>query len=261
MPFENRPIPPNPTIPELPFVKIDSPSDAVFVDPDNSVLRYISESWKTKLVDFPPRPLTGEAWKARGLTHFKEAHWLSSAICFTNCIKFGFEVQVSRLNRSEVYLRLGWNNSALRDAEDALKSGTLSDDLVRKAVVRKLKALYAMGRYSAVLESAKMFPVDKAIAEWVPRATRRVEEQGTGNYDWLKLFQDSEKGYHSPDIADFTGPVEVKKGQNGLRGTFVTRDVKAGDMLVSRICLFTEVVVHSTFTQFEDASQTRRVLA
>ncbi len=143
------------------------------------------------------------------------------------------------MNRSEVYLRLGWNNSALHDAQDALKSSTLSEDLVRKAVVRKLKALYAMGRYrySAVLETARIFPNDKAIAEWVPRATRRMEEQSTGNYDWLKLFKDSEKGCHSPDVADFTGPIEVKKGQNGLRGTFVTRDVKAGELLVSIIYL------------------------
>ncbi len=62
-----------------------------------------------------------------------------------------------------------------------------------------------------------------------------MEEQSTGNYDWIKLFKDdSRSGQHSPDIADFTGPIEVKAGQNGLRGTFVTRDVKAGDLLVSR---------------------------
>ncbi len=86
---------------------------------------------KTEVND-PPLTLNGEASKAQGLKYFKESQWLSSAICFTNCIKFGFDVQVSQLNRSEVYLRLGWNNSAFHDAQDAFNSNALSSELVRE---------------------------------------------------------------------------------------------------------------------------------
>lgn len=220
-----------PTVPKFPVINVESPSDIIIIDFDNSILRDVS--WKTKLI-VPSRPLTGEAWKAQGLKHFKGSQWLSSAICFTNAIKFGFDVQVSRLNRSEIYLRLGWNNSAFRDAQDTFKSDTLSEDLVRKAVVRMLKALYAMDRYREVLETASAFPDDKAIVEWVTKANQRIEEQGTGNYDWVKLFTSKEsKGSFVADIADFTGPIEIKTGQNDLRGTFATRDVKAGELLVS----------------------------
>ncbi len=60
-----------------------------------------------------------------------------------------------------------------------------------------------------------------------------MEEQRTGNYDWIKLFRDSQTDLYSPDIADFTGPIEVRAGLNGLRGTYATRDVKAGELLVS----------------------------
>lgn len=159
----------NTNVPELPFVKVESPSDIIFIDPDDYILRNVS--WKTEVND-PPLTLNGEASKAQGLKYFKESQWLSSAICFTNCIKFGFDVQVSQLNRSEVYLRLGWNNSAFHDAQDAFNSNALSSELVRKAVVRMLKALYAMGRYSAVLATAtRALPDDDVTVEWVARAS------------------------------------------------------------------------------------------
>lgn len=223
----------NPTVTDLPFIRVDSPSDVVFVDSDSPILSDVSwGSWGSLPVP-PPRAITGGEWKAQGLKDFKASQWFSAAICFTNCIKLGFDVQVCRLNRSEVYLRQGWNNSAFRDAQDAFKSGTLSDDLTRKAVVRMLKALYAMGRYRSVLETANAFPDDKVIVEWVARAGRRIEEQSTGNYDWLRLYKDSKKGPFSPDVADFTGPIEIKAGPNGVRGTFVSRNVKAGELLVS----------------------------
>ncbi|KLO07467.1 hypothetical protein SCHPADRAFT_894622 [Schizopora paradoxa] len=219
---------PNPEVP-LPYIMVESPSDVIFADFDNPILRGVS--WKSKLIVYP-RATTGEAWKAEALKDFKASRWLSSAICFTNSIKYGFDVQVSRLNRAEVYLRLGWNNSALHDAQVSFKSGTLTDDLKRKAVVRMVKALYAMGRYREVLETASSLEGDKLVCEWITRANQRIEEQNTGNYDWLQLFKDGKNVNFSPDIADFTGPIEVKTNSNGLRGTYVTRDVKVGELLM-----------------------------
>ncbi|KLO07474.1 hypothetical protein SCHPADRAFT_909449 [Schizopora paradoxa] len=219
----------NANVTDLPFIMVESPSDVIFADFDNPILRDVS--WKSKLI-VHPRAMTGEAWKAAGLKDFKASRWFSSAICFTNCIKFGFDVQVSRLNRAEVYLRLGWNNSALHDAQVAFKSGTLTDDLKRKAVVRMLKALYAMNRYREVLETASSLEGDKLSGEWITKANQRIEEQTTGNYDWPKLYTNDKNANFSPDIADFTGPIEVKYDPSGLRGTYVTRDVKAGELLI-----------------------------
>lgn len=221
----------NENVTDLPFIKVESPSDIIHIDSDAPVLNGVS--WESELL-IRLRAKSGQGWKEEGLKDFKASRWFSSAVCFTNCIKSGFEVEISRLNRAEVYLRLGWNNSALHDAQTSLDSGTLSDELKRKAIVRKIKALYAMGRYQEVSQMASSSENDKIFAEWVTRANRRIEEQNTGNYDWLKLYMESKKGpYYSPDIADFTGPVEVKRNSKGLRGTFVTRDVKAGELLVS----------------------------
>ncbi len=173
-----------------------------------------------------------------GLKSFKEKRWLSCVIAFSNCIKLEYDIQLSRLNRSEAYLRLGWHNSAFHDSKDALDTGTLSDDLKKKAVVRLIKAQYAMNRYSAVLETAKALPNDAGVVEWTTKVSRRMEELATGNYEWEMLYGEAGRNpICSPDIADFTGPVEVKTGDNGLRGTFVTRDVKVGELLVSLFLL------------------------
>ncbi len=221
----------NSNVPELPFIRVDTPSDIVFIDPDHSILRDIS--WKTYMTT-SGRPSSGEAWRAMGLKSFKAQQWYACAIAFTNCIKLEYDVELSRLNRSEAYLRLGWHHSALHDSKGALGTGTLSDDLKRKAVVRIIKAQYAMNQYSAILETAKALPEDAAVVEWTARATQRIEEQSTGKYDWDKFFVESSRKPLDPlDIADFTGPLEVKTGTTGLRGTFVTRDVKVGELLVS----------------------------
>ncbi|KLO04133.1 hypothetical protein SCHPADRAFT_947939 [Schizopora paradoxa] len=223
----------NADVKSMPYIMVESPSDVIYVHTEDPVMKDVSWARKAKKV-IQPRPTTDEGWKAEGLEEFKGARWFSAAMCFTACIIRGFEVEVCRLNRAEVYLRLGWNNSALHDVQVALGSGTLSDDLKRKAINRKIKALYALGRYQEVsqIASSESFEDDQVMADWVTKAGKRIEEQSTGNYDWLKLYKGAEKESFSPDIADYTGPVEVKSDSNGLRGTYVTRDVKAGELLM-----------------------------
>ncbi len=173
----------NSMVPSLPYIKVDTPSDVVHVDP-HPILHDVS--WKSHLT-MSGRPSSGEAWRAMGLKSFKEKRWFSCAIAFSNCIKLEYDIQLSRLNRSEAYLRLGWNNSAFHDSKDALDSGTLSEDKKKKAVVRIIKAQYAMHQYSAVFETAKALPNDKSVDEWTTKASRRIQEQATGDYDWVKL--------------------------------------------------------------------------
>lgn len=215
---------------ELPFIKVDSPSDVVFIDANHPILRDVS--WRG---NFGPPSLSGEAWKANGTKQFKKGRWLSSAICFTKCIEVGYDVQVSRLNRSEVYLRLGWDNSAFKDAKMAFDSGALDESMKTKAVVRMVKAQYAMGQYDRILNIVELQPDDKACTEWATKARQRKEEQTSGTFDWVRLFKEAKGPLYCPDIGDFVGPIEVgfREGPQKLRGTFVSRDVKAGELLVS----------------------------
>lgn len=228
------------SVPKLPFIRVDTPSDLLFLDGDHPILREVT--WKSKLT-IPVQPSTGEAWRAAALKSFKAKGWFYCAIAFSNCIKLGHDVQTSRLNRSEAYLRLGWNNSAFHDSKDALDSGTLTEDLKKKAVVRMIKAQYARQQYDSILELVKLLPEgDLSALEWATKATRRIEEQTTGNFDWNAIFRGAQSPHYSPDVADFTGPVEVKVGSNGMRGTFVTRDVKAGELLVRSKTLLQYIV-------------------
>ncbi|KLO12650.1 hypothetical protein SCHPADRAFT_941025 [Schizopora paradoxa] len=213
----------------IPFIKVESPSDIILFDMNQKS----ALPWKSDLnTSIPPGPSTGEAWRAEGLKSFKAKGWFSCAIHFTNCIRLGYEIQVSRLNRSEAYLRLGWYNYAYHDSKDALDSGTLSADLKRKAVMRMIKAQYGLGKYRDILETAKELPNDMDVVEWSAKASRRMEEQTTGNFDWDSILVQSQNPSYSIDIGNFTGPVEVKTGRDGSRGTFVTRDVEAGELLM-----------------------------
>ncbi len=217
-----------------PYVRVESPSDIFLMDSSGSFPQI--PMWGSARPGAPTHLDSGEKWKALGAKEFKNGRWLPAAICYSNCIKYGYDIDVSILNKAEVYLRLGWFHGAFHNAKVAVDSGTLNDDLVKKAVVRMIKAHYGLGRYSAALEAAKTFPKDLNVKELSERAKERLKEQATGEYDWCRLFdelQNNLKGYR-PDVADFIGPVEVKipKGAKGVRGVFVTRDVKAGELLV-----------------------------
>lgn len=218
--------------PPTPFLRVDSPSDIDIVYRNNPspYQRMFTSTSPAGL----PDPSTGAKWKARGATEFKNGRWITAAVCYSNCIKLNFEPIISSLNQAELYLRLGWYHNAFHNAKHALDSGQLGDDTTKKAVVRMMKAHYGLGRYSAALETAKPYLDDPIFLEWSKKANERLREEETGQYDWCKLlseFQGNVKGYR-PDIADFIGPVEVRTPESGVRGLFVTRDVKAGELLV-----------------------------
>jgi hypothetical protein len=64
----------------------------------------------------------------------------------------------------------------------------------------------------------------------------RLREQQHGDYDWLSLFrtsmtQRSEQRYLM-EAADFIGPVKLDWAPGKGRGLFLTRDVRAGEILI-----------------------------
>jgi len=175
-----------------------------------------------------------DTWHARGVAEFKAQLWLSAAICFSNGLKLEPQAHILRSNRSEVYIRLGWYNAALRDAQQVLESREILEDLqVLKATFRAARAHHHLGQYSNAADIADTLPNDKDCAEWSAKARQRLNEQRTGQYDWRALFTESQSN-PSPHVADYVGPVEVKDvaRTGGGRGVFLTQDVKAGTLLV-----------------------------
>ena len=66
------------------------------------------------------------------------------------------------------------------------------------------------------------------------KAIQRIRERDTGSYDWPAMcYALLDPTSQCLDIASYRGPVEVKVPKDGPRGVFVTRNVKAGELLVS----------------------------
>ena len=214
------------------FIRVDSPSDVVFLEKDDPVLRDIQ--WKYHL-STPLTPSSVEGWRARGVSEFKENRLLQAAVCFANALKLDTKSQILFLNRAEVYLRLGWYFSALHDTKEAIRLGPITDDLLRrKAVMRSIRANYGLCRYEEVVRIANENPNDTDCKGWLKRAKSRIVEKTTGNYDWFALITEGKDVNARPEVAEYCGPVIVKErvGEPGVMGVFVTRDVEIGELLV-----------------------------
>lgn len=216
------------------MLRVDSPSDLVFMDPKDNLIKGISWSTGPRLSNAPKLPCTDEGWKMRGVGEFKAGRWLCAASCFSEALGINPEHYLSRLNRAETYLRLGWYNSALHDCEECLKGTLDNDDLRRKAVFRTAKASYHLGQYEKTIELASSRLDDPECRSWKVKAEERIRERDTGIYDWCSLFNQAQEASAHIDVADYVGPIEVRRRKKGgIRGTFATRDIKIGELLVS----------------------------
>ena len=220
------------------FIRVDTPSDIVFIGGDNPLLRNIR--WKSEIGSITRFPTTVEKWRARGLSEFKAQRWLSAAVCLTNGLKLDNRSQVLLLNRAEIYLRLSWNFSALHDITMAMQIGPIADEILkRKAILRQIRANYGLGRYEDVVHIARKHSDDEDCMAWLTRSIKRITERNRGKYDWSALFECSRDGVTklelAQDVAEFRGPIEIKELRNhpGMLGVFATRDVKIGELLVS----------------------------
>ncbi|KAH8108158.1 hypothetical protein BXZ70DRAFT_914436 [Cristinia sonorae] len=215
---------------EIPMLRVDAASDIMFLDSKHPLVG--SVSWSTGRVFPAQTPSTPNGWKEKGVGHFKRKEWLCAAIAFSEGLRLEATHHLLLLNRSETYLRLGWFRSAASDAEAVMAMDLKDTTLKRKALVRATKAYYSSRRYQEVQQLAEMYPDDADVQEFSTKSRERIHENDTGNYDWQALYRESRQPASRPDIAPYTGPVEVRSPENGVRGVFVTRDVKAGELLV-----------------------------
>lgn len=218
---------------EIPIIRVDSPSDIVFLGNDSPLLQ--SVSWSTEMPsDAPTTPTTAIEWKTRGNDLFKRKQWLCAALAFSE----GLKLQPTNhllLNRAAAYLELHWFASASRDAETVLAMNVESPVHKQKAVCRASKGYYLSGRYDEVRRLAAAYPKDVEAKEFFLKAPIQQRSMAKGRYDIVELLKETRSPGSRPDVAPYTGPVEVKPRPSNQRrlGLFATRDVHAGDLLVS----------------------------
>ena len=81
----------------------------------------------------------------------------------------------------------------------------------------------------------KEFPGNKDAKEKLLRTFRRLQEQRTGEYEFLKMRNEVKEWGEKRgklDCAEYIGPVRIGDAGSKGRGLFTTRDVKFGDLLL-----------------------------
>ncbi|TCD69091.1 hypothetical protein EIP91_008733 [Steccherinum ochraceum] len=218
---------------KVPYVRVDAPSDIVFLGPDSALLNDVS--WAARGPSVAIRqPDTAAAWKDRGNHYFKRKEWICAASAFSDGLVQDPENHLLLLNRSAAYLELGWFRSAAYDAERVIGMNLQNPQLVRKAVYRAAKAYYLSGRYDDVRRLSSGNPDGAETQQLCRSAEQRLCERDSGQYDWASIFSATRAPASRPDIAAYLGPVEVRTPTESSRprGLFVTQNVKAGDLLM-----------------------------
>lgn len=122
-----------------------------------------------------------------------------------------------------------------RALSDVLATSCASTN--EKALFRKSQALYGLQRFRDCGEVLKdlrqQYPDNNAAKDLFNRAVTRLAEQLHGRYDFKKMHAEAEK-LHPPqlDHATYIGPIAIKDAGIGGRGTFTTRAVSAGELLL-----------------------------
>ena len=140
------------------------------------------------------------------------------------------DVSTILINRAQAYLRVKCYDDALADL--ALILSAYPDN--QKAHSRSARALYELGRFDECdthLQQLQPSSINNRDQSYIDRVKARQEE-ALGQYDFDSIRK--EPSYDSPflDHADFKGPIETRQSEERGRGLFLTRDVKAGELLL-----------------------------
>jgi tetratricopeptide (TPR) repeat protein len=144
------------------------------------------------------------------------------------------ELVIIKRNRALAYLNTEQYDAALSDTGFP---DWESVDFNEKALFRAAEALYKLGRFSESVETMRSlrshYPNNERAKEMLFRTKYRFQEQETGIYDFKKLQREA-KQLRPPhlDHATYVGPIEVRQTESKGRGLFVTKAVKAGELLL-----------------------------
>lgn len=219
----------------MPFIRVDTPTDVIFLGPGNGIARNVN--WiGPRLLAAPSLPTTPDPWKTLGNSLFKKDAWFAAALAYTHGISTASGDTVTLyLNRAECFLRLNWFSSALSDAQFVLDAHEVDPNMRHKALHRAAKAQYGRGHYEKAISLFESCLTSKAddegVARWINRSSDRLKEAREGAYNWIEFLTESQTNFH-PDVADYQGPVAVRPIQGRGRGIVATKDIAIGDLLV-----------------------------
>ena len=141
------------------------------------------------------------------------------------------KIKILKCNRSLAYLRTKQFEAALSDTGYP----NFGPKPLEKVLYRAAKSLYSLQRFTdcdTVLRTlCASSPNNEQAAELSEHHRRRCLETMTGDYDFKQLQEEAEK-LQPMDHATWLGPTEIRDVAHKGRGLFVTKAVKAGDLLL-----------------------------
>lgn len=219
-------------------IRVDSPSDIIFLAPDDPILSKVA--WSSVVNPSRIITLSPADWKVIGDRHFKASQFFAAAVAYSYSLRQDPSLTGVRLNRCLAHIRLSNFIAALHDASMVLRANNLAELDKVKALYRTAQAQYGSGEYLEAKDYYdRCLSMDADLKEakvGIQNCLTRIQERDEGIYDWRRLFTQTKTPCTRPDVADYLGPIKVAPMQNrgGGRGVFATRDIKAGEIVVCR---------------------------
>lgn len=104
---------------------------------------------------------------------------------------------------------------------------------------------------NTLLSLRRLWPRNRAAGDLQQRALARIQEERTGNYSFLQMYEQAKMTPPLIDCATFSAPVEVDESS---RGAFTTRRVAAGELL---LC---EKAFAYSYADGDDVSSQKQIL-
>lgn len=137
-------------------------------------------------------------------------------------------------NQAEARFRLRDYNQGLKDCDDALKI----ENAHFKTLLCKGKILINLDRYNLALQCFKIAVLDpqasvnsEMLNGFLEKCKKMESLSRTGGFDFSDWIL---SGFRCklPELAEYIGPVEIKKSEISGRGLFATKNIDSGTLLL-----------------------------
>ncbi|WWD17730.1 hypothetical protein CI109_102171 [Kwoniella shandongensis] len=239
-------------------LRVEVPVDVVLVNGRSSTIARIK--WSTGSAG--PDELSWEEHKAAGNMAMGRREYMAQLIAIRHyTLALGdpevtadpYKALLIGLNRAQAYLDIQQFGSAYREChyartlvEDGGKTGTpieITQDQKKKLYWRMMKAAYGLrlcDEAQAILTSKCSGLAISELPDYVLKIVTQKTGALHGRYDWTKLWEET-RLTPSPnlDVADYTGPIEVRIIPGRGRGLVLTQNVQTGQVLLASKAVIT----------------------
>uniref|UniRef100_A0AC34FWL2 SET domain-containing protein n=1 Tax=Panagrolaimus sp. ES5 TaxID=591445 RepID=A0AC34FWL2_9BILA len=212
---------------KVPSIRVDSPSDTMFVDvTDGEFMNKIgAKKWIVK------KSKDANVWREEANDCFKSGNFEKALFLYDRAIRCNPELSVLYLNKSLTCLRSGAFYTAYKAAELGFDKSGERD----KALLRMGQAAYGMREWQKAakifVSVLKEFPSNVSFSENLKRATTRLAEQKHGKYNFKAMHLESKKEKAQLDVADYSEPIEIANIPGKGRGIIASKNIKEGTLI------------------------------